>query len=132
MTVERAYTILYSCILAGFSLLIFAMLVRAVKGPRITDRILSINMIGTMVISCIAISANLLGEAYLLDVALIYALVSFVSVLIFARIYIPLKPQRSAFGPGAFSEIHPSHEKEETVPEDGIAAGAPAGKGEGR
>lgn len=129
MTLDRAYTILYSCVLAGFSLLILAMLIRAVKGPRITDRILSINMIGTMVISCIAICSNLLGEAYLLDVALIYALVSFVSVLIFARIYIPLRPQRSAFGPGAFSEIHPSHEKEETVHEDERRAGRKAGKG---
>ena len=110
---NKAYTILYSCTLAGFSILILVMLIRAVIGPRITDRILSINMIGTMVISCIAICSGLLNESYLLDVALIYALVSFVSVLIFTRIYVPLRPDRTTFGPGAFADIHPKHEKEE-------------------
>ncbi len=125
-TLSKAYSILYDCILAGFSILILVMLIRAVIGPRITDRILSINMIGTMVICCIAVCSGLLGESYLLDVALIYALVSFVSVLIFTRIYVPLRPDRSTFGPGAFADIQPKHEREEVHegqdrPEEGSA-----------
>ena len=111
---DKAYTILYSVVLTAFSVMIFAMLVRSVIGPRITDRILSINMIGTMVISCIAICSLLLDESYLLDVALIYALVSFVSVLIFTRIYVPLKPDRGTFGPDAFADIRSKLEREET------------------
>ena len=122
MALEQAYNILYGCVLTGFSVLILIMLIRAVIGPRITDRVLSINMIGTMVICCIVICAQLLGESYLIDVALIYALVSFVSVLIFARIYIPLKPEREAFGEGAFNEIHTGHENEESAGPDNPAA----------
>lgn len=89
MTLKDAYTCLYSGALIVLSILIGAMLIRSVIGPRITDRILSINMIGTMIISCIAILSRLLDESYLMDVALIYAMVSFVSVLILASVYIP-------------------------------------------
>ena len=45
-------------------------------------------MIGTMVIAAFLILCALLEESYLADVALIYALISFVSVLIFAAVYI--------------------------------------------
>ncbi len=89
MTVENAYQILYSAVLIGFAVLIGAMLVRAILGPRVTDRILSINMIGTMVISCLAILSRMLKEGFLIDVALIYAMISFVAVLVLAAVYIP-------------------------------------------
>ncbi len=98
MTVENAYRLLYSAVLTVFSILIFAMLIRSVIGPRITDRILSVNMIGTMVISCIAVLSRLLEENYLVDVALIYTMISFVSVLVLALVYIPGLPARRKFG----------------------------------
>ncbi len=91
---EGAYHVLFTGALLVFTVLIGVMLARSVIGPRITDRILSINMIGTMVICCIVILSQLLGEDYLADVALIYALISFVSVLIFATVYIPANPGR--------------------------------------
>lgn len=89
MTVEEAYSILYSGILLGFLILIGFMLVRSVRGPEITDRILSVNMIGTMVICSIAVLSRMLGEGYLVDVALIYAMISFIAVLMLASMYIP-------------------------------------------
>ena len=89
MTIESAYQILYSAVLVGFALLIGAMLVRSILGPRVTDRILSINMIGTMVICCIAILSRMLKEGFLLDVALIDAMISFITVLVLATVYIP-------------------------------------------
>ena len=55
MDIERAYFILYMVVMCWFSLLITVMLIRSVKGPGIADRVMAINMIGTMVISCIAI-----------------------------------------------------------------------------
>ena len=42
-----------------------------------------------MVISCILILSRLLDEPYLADVALIYTMISFLSVLILAAVYIP-------------------------------------------
>ena len=89
MTLESAYQILYSAALIGFAALIGAMVVRSIIGPRVTDRILSINMVGTMVICCIAILSRMLKEGFLLDVALIYAMISFIAVLVLATVYIP-------------------------------------------
>ena len=97
MTVGEAYICLYTGALAVLAVLIGVMLIRSILGPGVTDRILSINMIGTMVISCIAILYAYLGESYLLDVALIYTMISFVTVLVLASVYIPAKPKRSSF-----------------------------------
>jgi hypothetical protein len=47
-----------------------------------------------MIICCIVILSRYLDEGYLVDVALIYAMISFVSVLIYASTYIPAKPGR--------------------------------------
>ncbi len=94
MSIETAYNILYMGSLIIFAILIGVMLVRSVIGPRITDRILSVNMIGTMIICCIVILSRSLDEGYLVDVALIYAMISFVSVLIYASTYIPARPGR--------------------------------------
>lgn len=63
-------------------------LIRAVLGPKLADRIMAVNMIGTMTIAMIAILAVLLDEPALLDVALIYAVISFVSVIVLTKIYI--------------------------------------------
>ena len=89
MSIETAYQIFFSVALIWFALLILAMLIRSILGPRITDRLLCINMIQTMVICCITILSRMLNESYLTDVALIYAMISFISVLILAAIYIP-------------------------------------------
>lgn len=97
MTVGEAYTCLYTGALVILAVLIGVMLLRSIRGPGVTDRILSINMIGTMVISCIAVLYAYLGESYLLDVALIYTMISFVTVLVLASVYIPAKPKRKEF-----------------------------------
>ena len=100
MTVDEAYICLYTGALVVLAVLIGVMLIRSIMGPGVTDRILSINMIGTMVISCIAILYAYLGESYLLDVALIYTMISFVTVLVLASVYIPAKPKRNGFEHG--------------------------------
>ena len=97
MDVQKAYELLYTSVLTGIALLLFVMLFRSVKGPGVTDRLLSINMVGTLVIAAIVILSRLLGEAWLLDVALIYTMISLVSVLILARVLIPPKPSRKRF-----------------------------------
>ncbi len=98
MTIERAYYILYMIVLCWFAVLITASLIRSIIGPRITDRVLAINMIGTMVICCISVLSVMQKESYLVDVALIYAMVSFVSVLILVSVYLPAKKVRGEYG----------------------------------
>ena len=61
--------------------------VRAVLGPRSTDRIISINVICTKVIILIAILAYLLGEDSLVDVAIVYAMINFLAVVVLYKCY---------------------------------------------
>ena len=63
-------------------------LIRSIKGPKIADRILAINMIGTQVILIICIIAVLFHEIGLVDVAIIYALFSFLAVVLFSRVFV--------------------------------------------
>ncbi len=108
MSVENAYRILFLGALIWFSFLLLITLVRAIIGPRVTDRILSINMICTMVISCTCILAYFLDEDYLFDVALLYALLSFITVLILSATYIPKNPTRRKFAPQKDSVVSPA------------------------
>ena len=119
MSVETAYDYLYTGALIWLSVLILFMLVRSIMGPRITDRLLAINMIGTLVISCIAVLSRLLDESYLIDAALIYAMISFVSVLILAMIYIPVRQTRGKFEKDARKEIRAERGIRGSVTESG-------------
>ena len=88
MTVEMAYQYLFAGTLTILAILMGIILARSIIGPRITDRILCINMLGTLVICMIAILSRMLRESYLTDIALIYAMLSFLTVLILASVYI--------------------------------------------
>ena len=70
------------------SVLIFICFIRAVTGPSIPDRLMALNMIGTQVIIIIAELTVLLDEAWLADVATVYALLSFLGVVVLTKIYI--------------------------------------------
>ena len=84
----EAYNLLFTVVLAVLGVLLFLCLLRAILGPRIADRVVGINMIGTIVILMIAILALMLGEGYLVDIAIIYAMLSFLAVVVLAKIYI--------------------------------------------
>lgn len=86
-TLMRAqdFLLIGSLFLLAFMLLFC--IIRAIKGPRIADRLLSINMSATMTITAIAILAVLLDEDYLIDISLLYAMISFLAVVVLSRIY---------------------------------------------
>ena len=65
---------------------VFACLVRAMIGPRVTDRVVALNMIGTLVVMMICILSYLLEEAFLIDVAILYALLNMLVVVILTRV----------------------------------------------
>ena len=87
MSVAEAYNTLYTVVLVCLSVLTLLCLVRAIQGPRVADRIVSINMISTLTISMICVLALRLGEGYLADVALIYALIGFLAVVVLCKVY---------------------------------------------
>ncbi len=78
---------MYITVLIILAIMLFACLIRAVKGPRIADRIVAVNMMGTMVMVIIAVLSLLLKEGFLVDICLIYAMVSFLAVIVITKVY---------------------------------------------
>ena len=85
---REAYELLYNAALVIIGLLLIACLIRAIRGPRIADRVIAINMTGTMVVIVICVLAFLMGEDYLVDVAMIYTMLSFLAVVVLTKIYV--------------------------------------------
>ena len=68
------------------ALLMLALMPRVIKGPRFTDRIVAINAINTMITASICLLSRLHRAGYLLDVALIYALLGFTAMTLLTRL----------------------------------------------
>lgn len=64
---------------------IFMCMLRAIKGPSAADRLIAINVIGTKTIVLIIIVSFLLNETYFVDVAIVYALINFLSSIVIAK-----------------------------------------------
>lgn len=62
-------------------------LARALMGPTVFDRIAAINMFGTKTVLLIAVFAFMTGRHDLLDMALVYAMVNFISVIAVLRLF---------------------------------------------
>jgi len=78
---------LFYGILTVLALLLVLCLIRAAIGPRIADRLVAVNMMGTLVMVSIALLAVIKNEGYLVDICLIYAMISFLAVVVLTRIY---------------------------------------------
>ena len=65
------------CLLTGVML---ACLVRAIRGPRYTERLVALNLICTVVVLMVCILS------YLLDVAILYGLLNLLAVAVLSRI----------------------------------------------
>jgi multicomponent Na+:H+ antiporter subunit F len=105
------------------AVLLIVTMIRSVLGPKIADRIVSVNMIGTMVIMIIAILSVYLDEAYLVDVCLIYAMISFLGVVVLCKVYTGVYLQRKQIKAdlGAVEDnlSHQEHADEEKIEEVG-------------
>ena len=104
----EAYQTLYSIVLPVLGLAMLACLLRAVIGPRIADRVIAVNMLGSLVIIIICILSLVMEEGYLTDVALVYAMLSFLAVVLLTKIYIGVYIGRK------------SQQKKEMTPHDDV------------
>ena len=63
-------------------LVIMAMvLARALMGPSVFDRILAVNLFGTLTVVLIALLGFLIDRPEFLDIALVYALINFIGTI---------------------------------------------------
>jgi multicomponent Na+:H+ antiporter subunit F len=78
-------------ILVGAALALLAVmglvLVRALKGPTVYDRILAVNMFGTKTVLLLALMAFISNRLDVLDIALAYALINFIGTIAVLRFF---------------------------------------------
>jgi multicomponent Na+:H+ antiporter subunit F len=72
MVIAATLAILVAMILA---------IIRAVMGPSLYDRILAVNMFGTKTVLLISLLGFVMGRPEFLDIAMVYALINFISVI---------------------------------------------------
>lgn len=87
MELVQRYEWIFHIVLIILALMLIFCLIRAIIGPRIADRLIAVNMMGTMVMVIISILALIMHEGYLLDICLIYAMISFLAVVVLTKVY---------------------------------------------
>ena len=60
-------------------------ILRGIMGPTFFDRILAVNMFGTKTVLLISLLGFVMGRPEFLDIALVYALINFISVICILR-----------------------------------------------
>lgn len=69
-------------------LIVMAMAIfRAIAGPSVFDRVLALNLFGTKTVLLIAVLGFLFGRPDFLDIAIVYALMNFISVIALLRYF---------------------------------------------
>ncbi|MEF8879661.1 MAG: monovalent cation/H+ antiporter complex subunit F [Candidatus Thermoplasmatota archaeon] len=75
----------YLIVLGVLLLCIVIALIRVIKGPTAPDRVVGLDTINTIVIVSLVIFGLAAGSIIYIDVAIVYALLSFISTLFIAR-----------------------------------------------
>lgn len=81
MTVETLTLVVVIPVLSVAVMLTF---IRLVRGPSLPDRVVALDLLGTIGISLIAAYAMLTQQPVILDVAMVLALISFLGTIAFA------------------------------------------------
>ncbi len=76
---------LWSIGLAVLAILMLLALVRLVKGPTVPDRVVAMDAVNTLVVASMILMAARYRQPIFVDVAIVYALLSFVGLLYVAR-----------------------------------------------
>ena len=91
---EHAHRGLYIFALCFLAIMLVLCLIRSIRGPKIADRIVAVNMMGTMVMVIIVVLSRLLNEGYLVDICIIYAMISFLAVVVLTKVYMGIYKER--------------------------------------
>lgn len=65
----------------GLGIASFLCLYRAVLGPTVADRVVAVNVVGTMTMIILVFFAYIFNHPMYIDVAIVYALISFISTI---------------------------------------------------
>lgn len=59
--------------------------IRLIVGPKLSDRVVSLDTFNIIVIGVIAVLAGLFEKEFYLDIAIIYSILAFLETVVFAR-----------------------------------------------
>jgi multicomponent Na+:H+ antiporter subunit F len=76
---------LYMIVLIALLLCIIMAIVRVIIGPTIPDRVVGVDTISTIVVVGMVVFGAAYNEVIYIDVAIVYALLSFISTLFIAK-----------------------------------------------
>jgi multicomponent Na+:H+ antiporter subunit F len=87
--VDKLYDYLFIGLIIALAILIVFAIIKSIVGPRIADRVVAVNMISTMTVMLLCtLTVFYKNEGYLADVSIIYVLISFVSIIVLANVFI--------------------------------------------
>jgi len=82
------YSQFATVILIGLGIVAILCLLRAIIGPTPANRLVAVNMLGTVTMAMIAVLLVKLREGYLADICLVYAMISFLAVIVLCKVYV--------------------------------------------
>ncbi|MEM9053698.1 MAG: monovalent cation/H+ antiporter complex subunit F [Pseudomonadota bacterium] len=71
----------------AFIVAIALMLIRALSGPTLYDRVLAVNSLGTKIILLLGVIGFLTGRPDFLDISILYALINFVATIAILKFF---------------------------------------------
>ena len=72
---------------AGLLVAMVMMIARAIMGPSQYDRILAVNSFGTKTVLLLAVIGFMFGRPAFLDIAIVYALINFISAIALMKFF---------------------------------------------
>ncbi len=75
----------YTAVIIGLAVAILGSLFRVIVGPTIWDRLLALNVVSSKIVMAVVVFAIMLDSGYLLDVAIIYAMLGYLGGVLTAR-----------------------------------------------
>ncbi|WHH57695.1 monovalent cation/H+ antiporter complex subunit F [Petroclostridium sp. X23] len=72
-------------VLTILGVLALASVIRIILGPTIWDRLLALNLFSSKIIMLIVLFAVVMQKSYLLDIAIVYVLLGFISIIFIAN-----------------------------------------------
>lgn len=78
---------MYTAVIAAILVVMVLALIRALLGPTVYDRILAVNMFGTKIVLLIAVFGLVARRFDFIDIALVYALINFISIIAVLRFF---------------------------------------------
>ncbi len=76
---------MFELVATAIILAAFLIIYRAIIGPKIYDRVLAVNVIGTKTVVLLALIGFMNERPYFLDIALVYALINFIATIAFLK-----------------------------------------------